>query len=99
MDRTLSLASVVAASPDQMASSVGGEIVILGVKAGRYYGVDGVGARVWQLVQSPVSVAAIRDAIVAEYAVDPARCEADVFALLRSMLDARLIEVQPGSPS
>ena len=41
---TLDLHSIVVASKDQLASSIGGETVILGLSAGRYYGVDSVGA-------------------------------------------------------
>jgi len=91
---TLDLRSVVVASSDQLASSIGGETVILGLKAGRYYGVDQVGARVWQLVQTPRPVAEIRNAIVAEYDVDPARCEADLLKLLHQLAQAHLIEVR-----
>ena len=89
--------TIVVASKDQMASSIGGETVILGLQEGRYYGVDAVGARIWQLLQTPTSVAAIRDAIVTEYDVAPERCEADLFALLHRMLAARLIEVRTDS--
>ena len=90
----LSPASVVVVSKDQMASDVGGETVILGLTAGRYYGLDAVGARVWQLLQTPSPVAAVRDAIVTEYEVEPERCEADLLALLQKMVDAGLVEVR-----
>lgn len=88
---TLSPDSVVAVTKDQMASDVGGETVILGLTAGRYYGLDAVGARVWQLIQSPTAVSDVCRTIVAEYDVEPARCETDVLALLQKMADAGLV--------
>lgn len=90
----IDLDSVVVASPEQLSSSIGGETVILGLQAGRYYGVGDVGARVWQLVQEPHRVSEIRNAIVAEYAVQPQVCESDLLALLDRMAAARLIEVR-----
>lgn len=93
------LHSIVVASSEQLASSVGGETVILGLKAGRYYGVDNVGARVWQMVQTPTPVADIRNTIVAEYDVDPQRCEADLLKLLDQMVEAHLVEVRTESAS
>lgn len=87
--------SVVVASKDQLASEIGGETVILGLSAGRYYGVDSVGGRIWQLVQEPVSVSELRERIVAEYEVDPERCEADLLRILQQMIDAGLVEVLP----
>ena len=91
---TLDPHSIVVASKDQLASAIGGETVILGLSAGRYYGVDAVGARIWQLIQEPTEVAEVRRTIVSEYAVDPERCEADLLKLLQQMIDAGLVEVR-----
>jgi hypothetical protein len=94
-DKTkIELESVVVASKEQLASSIGGETVILGLQTGRYYGVDGVSARVWQIIQEPSRVADIRNVLVAEYEVDPQVCETDLLALLGQMADGRLIEVR-----
>jgi hypothetical protein len=90
----IDLQSVVVVTKQQLASSIGGETVILGLETGRYYGVDSVGARVWQIIQEPSRVADIRDAIVAEYDVDPGVCETDLLALLGQMAAGKLIEVQ-----
>jgi len=90
---TLSPDSVVVVSKDQMASDIGGETVILGLTAGRYYGLDPIGARVWQLIQCPAAVSDVCRTIVAEYAVERQRCETDVLALLAQMVDAGLVEV------
>lgn len=91
--------SVVVAAKDQMASDIAGETVILGLKAGRYYGLDAVGARVWQIIQTPTPVDAVRRAILSEYEVEPERCEADLLALLQRMADADLVEIRSaGAP-
>ena len=91
--------SVVVASKDQMASDIAGETVILGLSAGRYYGLDAVGARVWQIIQTPTAVADLARTIVGEYDVEPDRCEADLLALLQKMADAGLVEVRSaGAP-
>jgi len=90
----IQLESVVVASKEQLASSIGGETVILGLQSGRYYGVDRVSARVWQILQEPSRVADICNTIVSEYAVDRHVCEADLLALLGQMADGNLIEVR-----
>jgi hypothetical protein len=91
---TLSRESIVVVSKDQMASDIAGETVILGLTAGRYYGLDAVGVRIWQLIQTPMTVADLVRAIVSEYEVDPEQCEADLLKLLQQMVGARLVEVQ-----
>jgi hypothetical protein len=91
----IALESVVVASKEQLASSIGGETVILGLESGRYYGVDGVSARVWQIIQEPKRVDDVCKTIVSEYDVDPQVCETDLLALLGQMADGHLIEVNP----
>lgn len=90
----IDLQTVIVAAKDQLSSSIGGETVILGLNAGRYYGVGDVGARVWQLIQEPRRVADIHNTIVAEYEVEPGVCEADLLKLLDQLAAARLIEVR-----
>lgn len=91
---TLSRESIVVVSKDQMASDIAGETVILGLTAGRYYGLDAVGARIWQLIQTPTAISEVERAIVSEYEVDPERCRQDLISLLRKMIDAGLVEVR-----
>ena len=90
----ISTDSIVVASGDQVSSDLAGEIVMLNLKNGTYYGLDDVGARIWNLIQEPRPVAAVRDAILGEYEVEPERCERDLLALLRELQDSGLIEVK-----
>jgi hypothetical protein len=86
-------ATVVAAS-DVLASEFGDELIILNLRDGVYYGLEDVGARIWQLLQRPISVAALRDALVTEFEVDPARCEHDVLTLLADLTGKGLVEIR-----
>ena len=94
MKRTLSVNSSVTASKDQVSSDLGDEVAILHLKAGIYYGLDGVGARVWNLIREARTVREIREVLVSEYEVDPDRCESDLITLLQRLADEGLIEVR-----
>jgi len=83
--------TIVTANPDAMTSSVGVETVILHFTAGTYFGLDEVGTRIWQLVQTRRSVREIRDTLLEEYDVDEARCERAVDSLLASLAEHGLI--------
>ena len=97
MDAAVSLDSIIVASKDQASCSLEDEIAIVHLKAGVYYGLDPVGARIWELIQTPRSVRAVRDALLAEYDVDAERCESDLVTLLRAMAAAGLLEVSDGA--
>lgn len=75
-------ATVVVRNEGFMEAEVEQEIVALNVEKGMCYGLNPVGARVWQLLASPVTVAEICNTLVDEYQVDPDTCEKEVLDLL-----------------
>lgn len=94
MTEALSKSSVVSAAPGQVSSTVEGEAVILNVETGVYYGLNAVGAWVWDAIQTPKTVAQIHEDLVTEFEVDPAQGEQDLVALLEDLAAASLIEVK-----
>jgi coenzyme PQQ synthesis protein D (PqqD) len=86
--------STVVASKEQVSCDLAGEAAILNLKNSFYYGLDPVGARVWNLVQTPIIVGAVREAIMREYDVEAARCERDLFDLLQKLDEEGLIEIK-----
>lgn len=98
MDLNVAIDSIVVASRNQVSCPLQDEVAILDLAAGVYYSLDPVGARVWELLAAPRSVGAIRDALVAEYDVEPARCERDLLELLRDLARAGLVEIRDGRP-
>jgi hypothetical protein len=99
LGRTISLDSTVVAAEGQVSSEIGDEVAILDLKAGTYYGLDGVGARVWELVQEPQSVREIWYILLEEYEVEPERCERDLLALLQRLAYEGLVKVRGGAPA
>jgi hypothetical protein len=98
MNPQISVRTIVVAAKHQLTCDLADEAAILHVDSGQYYGLDAVGARIWQLIQQPRSAAAIRDTILEEYDVEPDRCEHDLLALLESLAGAGLIEVRGEAP-
>lgn len=95
----ISLNSTVAVSQNQVSSDLGGEIVCLNLKSGVYYGLDAVGARIWELIQEPRTVKEIWEVLLKEYDVEPERCEHDLLALLDQLAAENLINVQDDTHS
>jgi len=86
----------VVASDDQISRDLDGEAVILNMKSGVYCGLNEVGARIWQLIQKPMSVTHIRDTLLEEYNVESDLCKKDLLALLQKLTDHGLIEIKNG---
>jgi hypothetical protein len=94
MAQDFALETIIVATSEQVSCPLGDEAAILNLKNSVYYGLNPVGAKVWNLVQKPCSVRDLRNAIVAEYEVEPERCEGDLLELLESMHQQGLIQVQ-----
>lgn len=89
--------TTVAAVENQVSCTVGDEAVILHLKNGAYYGLNAVGAAVWNLIQKPKTVAELREAVAQEFDVSAAECEKDILDLLGNLANAGLIEVRDGN--
>jgi Coenzyme PQQ synthesis protein D (PqqD) len=96
MSTNVSMQSVVVTAQGQVSCDLEGETAILGLDQGIYYGLDRIGARVWNLLQQPRSVEEICNALLQEYEVEPERCRNDLLALLECLRVEGLIEVQAG---
>ncbi len=78
-------------SDHAMARELDGEIIILDVPSGRYFGINDVGALVWGLLDGTRDRDAIVDAVTAEFDVDRDTAAADLDALLDQLVDAGLV--------
>jgi hypothetical protein len=81
------------AAPDQVSSELDGDAVILNLNSGVYFGLDPVGARVWELLQQPRTIDEIRGAMLHEFDVDPDQCHRDLVELLEQMRTKGLVNV------
>jgi hypothetical protein len=79
---------------DLIFAEVDGEAVALSAARGACYGLDGIGLRVLQLIDSPTTVAEICRRLTAEYDVDEATCESDIVDLLADLEAEGLVKVE-----
>lgn len=77
-------------------SVVGEDAFLLNIKADKYYGLDKVGARLWELLNEGKSLKDSHQIILNEYEVDPAQLEKDLLRLIEDLLDKGLVEVAVG---
>ena len=66
-------------------------IVMLSMMAGKYYGLNSVGARIWELLETPRSVAEICATLCEEFDVDARRCEVEVLQFTSTLVDNGIV--------
>lgn len=91
--------SVVIAAKSQVSCDLDGEAAVLNLATGIYYGLDKVGATIWQHIQTPATVAVLRQVILAHYEVDAATAQSDLLTFLHEMMQEGLAELLPDEAS
>jgi Coenzyme PQQ synthesis protein D (PqqD) len=94
LNSTISESSLITATKEQVSSDLAGEVVILNLKTGTYYGLNPVGARIWSLIQEPKTVDEIRQMLLNEYEIDSDTCDQDIRELLDDLANSDLIEIK-----
>ena len=79
--------------PQVMSRLVGDETVLLDLASGVYFGLDGVGKRIWESVADGGSLGEAVEIIVAEYEVEETQAQADVIAFANQLIERGLLVV------
>lgn len=78
---------------EHLCCELNGEAVLLSLKNGKYYGLNPVASRIWELIQTPLSTNEIQNAILLEYEVESEMCEQEISMFLKQMQAEELIVV------
>ena len=70
---------------------MGDEMVLLDLESGLYFGVDGVGQRIWETFAEGRNLEEAVAVVVAEYEVEEAQAQADVIAFVSDLVDRGLL--------
>lgn len=90
----LSLRDSLSVGSDVVFRQLDDEAVLLNLKTGTYFGLDPVGARIWQLIVQQGSLADVFASMVEEYAGEPEDIERDLLELGRQLCAKGLAEVK-----
>lgn len=89
----LSLHSTVSWHQTPIAAEVDGDIVLMSIESGKYYGLDSIGSDIWRRVEAPIEIATLCAALEQTYDGDPVEIQGHVLDLLHQLHMAGLIEI------
>lgn len=78
-------------SESAISTEVDGELIALDVNRGVCYGLNRIGTRIWQLLDTPRSARQISEVLVQEFDVSPDVCTEETLSLLRDLAAAELV--------
>jgi hypothetical protein len=74
-------------------SVVGEDAFLLNTQTNKYYGLEKVGARLWQLLNEGKSLKDAHQVIMSEYEVDPDELQQDILELINNLMENGLVEI------
>ena len=89
----VTLAARVRPSTEVLAQEVGGEAVLLDLAGERYFGLDPIGTRIWQLLADAPALAQVHATLCGEFDAAPERIGEDLLALVGQLSEAGLVQV------
>ena len=73
-------------------ATIDDELVMMSVEHGQYYGLGGVGPRVWELIEQPRTLEQLVEQVLEEFEVEREVCEKDMVEFLEQMEKLGLVE-------
>lgn len=89
----ININNVVSRRNDIDTTDLNGEIVMMDLEKGRYFSLNGVGSRIWEIIEEPIGINKIVDCLLEEYDVNRNECEENVLEFLGKLDDANIISV------
>lgn len=93
---TFAPTTTIVRSPDQVSGDLDGKVVLLSIENGEYYNMNEVDSRIWTLLEKPMTVASLIDALLMEFAVEQTLCEAETMKFLEQLQKDKLLRIEPG---
>jgi Coenzyme PQQ synthesis protein D (PqqD) len=80
-----------------LSAKVGDELVMMSVNKGDYLGLTEVGARIWELIETPQELEPLCSKLQDEFDVSPETCRVDVEVFLNELVKHGAIALDPPS--
>ena len=74
-----------------MTANMNGAAVMMDISTGKYFNLGQTGGRIWELLEQPLNIESLIQALTAEYDVSYEQCKADVLPFLQQMVEKGLL--------
>jgi len=93
LQKEIGVDTIITQAAGLVAADMDGEKVMLNIEKGKYYGIDSIGSRIWELLEVPHRVREVVDVLLKEYEVEEKTCQNDVLAFLSKLYDQGLVDI------
>jgi hypothetical protein len=93
MSQPITLKSKIIRNPELVENTIDGEVVMMSIESGEYFGLNEVGSSIWQLIENSTTVHDIIGKLLDEYDTTPQECIKDTIEFLEQLRGKNVIKV------
>ena len=75
-------------------SEIDGETIMMSIDNGKYYGLNTVASRIWEIIKEEPLFSELITKLVEEYNIDSLKCESDTKEFLANLIENKLIRIE-----
>ena len=81
-------------NPEIISSKIDDEVVMMSIEEGKYFGLDPIGSIIWELLETPQSLAEIIPHLQKNFDVSQEQCQEDCSKFVLDMLNKNTLIIQ-----
>ena len=85
--------TIVEKREDIVTADLDGNVVMMSVENGKYYGMDEIATAIWKNIEQPICVEQLVHILMDEFDVSEEQCQKDVITFLTKLYNEILIKV------
>jgi len=94
LDTDIHATTLLSRNSDIIASKIDNETVMMDIDFEKYYGLEEVGTRVWELLETQTSFDQLCEKLVCEFDVSIEQCKTDVIPFILDLIEQKMLSIQ-----
>lgn len=86
-------ATVLRRNPELLSVEMDGDLVMMSIETGSYFGVSGIGPSIWEFLENPRKFDEVVDEICENFEVDPDTAAADLHIFVARLAENGMVEI------
>ncbi len=94
LEMSITLQSLIARNLEIITNEIDDELVMMSVEEGKYFGLNAIGASIWEQLEEPKTIESIVNILLDKFEVNQEQCEKESLDFISEMIKKNVILVQ-----
>ena len=86
--------AIITRNEDIFTGQIDDELVMVSINSGSYFVLNSTALRIWELLESPNSIAGICDILIKEFEIDPLELQTEVIKFVETLKEKGIVTIK-----